>query len=190
MEDFYELLGLSRSASLAEIEAACLRVGASLREEVEGDAGGMVKEKFKLVERAFETLTNSESRSAYDASLLHLDISKSLDAIIENAALESMPPSSRREGILGMAVAISLSAVVVVAAVVKNGAGDLILTIFGTTFQFFQDYEYRHLYLIEIPASILQLFCFLIFVYGVLVFLAVLPRPSVLWKRLHKFLSP
>lgn len=183
--DFYGLLGVSRSASSAEIEAACLRLGASLRSDI--DAGGKEApvERFKLVEKAFDTLTNPESRAAYDRKL-----STSIGGTIDTTS-ESMPPPHRREGILVMAACASVAAIVIAAAIVMAGPTALgLASIIGLTTFRLLPYESQSgympytTYLIELDATVVLLLCFLVCVYGLLVFLAVLPRPSVLWRRL------
>lgn len=68
MENYYELIGLSPSASSAQIKQRCLELGQAYRPDTHGK-GSEARERFEEIERAFVTLTNPDSRATYDAML-------------------------------------------------------------------------------------------------------------------------
>lgn len=186
--DFYQVLGVSRTASAAEIEAACLRLGGSLRSAIEASGKDAAGEQFRLIEKAFETLTNPESRAAYDRRL-----AAAVATTLSSPGSEVPPPPHKREGILVMAGAVSIGAIVIAAAVVMAGPTSLgVMAIIGlTTFRLLpyeseSGYTYYTAHLIELDATIALLFCFLVGLYGLLVFLTVLPKPSTLWHRIAR----
>jgi hypothetical protein len=66
--DYYELIGVSRTATLEEIVAACLRLGEKYRPD-RNPHDALAAETFALVESAFDVLGDPEKRAAYDAVL-------------------------------------------------------------------------------------------------------------------------
>lgn len=70
----YDVLGVNRTATLAEIEAVCLEKGSALaeRRSIDPEAARL----FNEIERAYEMLTCEESRREYDADL---DLAMSID---------------------------------------------------------------------------------------------------------------
>ena len=62
--DFYEVLGVSKSASPEEIKKAYRRLARQYHPDVSQEADA--EERFKEVQRAYEVLSDSQKRTAYD----------------------------------------------------------------------------------------------------------------------------
>lgn len=68
-QSFYEVLGVKRTATTEEIEAACLHLGGKYHpDNNKGNLDAAIR--FKQVEQAYEILGNPEKRAAYDQSFL------------------------------------------------------------------------------------------------------------------------
>lgn len=181
--DFYALLGIDRIASSKEIEEACFRLGESLRPDTDSGKNPFAARKFALVEEAYVTLTNAETRETYDRKL----DDQIRSGIASTSELAQVP--HKREGILVMALSVAGAAITTAAAAVVVGPTAIgissiiqIATFRLLSYQSFSGYTTN--YLIEVDATVVLLLCFLLGLYGLLVFLAVLPQPSILWRRL------
>lgn len=64
MADHYEVLGVSRDASIDEIKKAYRRLARQLHPDV--NPGEDAAEQFKLVTHAYDVLSDDESRRRYD----------------------------------------------------------------------------------------------------------------------------
>lgn len=64
--DFYEVLGVSRTASPDEIKSAYRRLARQYHPDVSKEAPKVAEEKFKEVSEAYEVLANEDSRRRYD----------------------------------------------------------------------------------------------------------------------------
>ncbi|MBR8828350.1 MAG: molecular chaperone DnaJ [Gomphosphaeria aponina SAG 52.96 = DSM 107014] len=62
--DYYEILGISRSASKEEIKGAYRRLARKYHPDVNKEAGA--EERFKEINRAYEVLSEPETRARYD----------------------------------------------------------------------------------------------------------------------------
>lgn len=191
--DLYKLIGLDISASRTEIERACLKLGGELRPDkgMKGDPSRAAR--FRLVERAYETLCDDEKREAYDR---HYN-----DRLIQGFPTQHNPKwrPEKRDGVLLIVGAIAAAAIVTVLADITVGPSNLgLLT--QLRYATFYLFSYKadgagpfgtrgEKYLIEVDALVLLLICFLSALYGLLVLIDILPRPMELWKQIKKLIS-
>lgn len=64
MADFYETLGVSRDADKEELKQAYRRLARKYHPDVNKEAGA--EERFKEINRAYEVLSEPETRARYD----------------------------------------------------------------------------------------------------------------------------
>src|SRR3989338_7640499 len=64
-QDYYKILGVSRSASTDEIQKAYRKLARQYHPDMNKEKGA--EEQFKKVSEAYEVLKNPESRQKYDA---------------------------------------------------------------------------------------------------------------------------
>ena len=64
VKDYYEVLGINKGASAVEIKKAYKRLAKKHHPDVDKSAGA--NEKFKEINEAYQVLSNSEKRAAYD----------------------------------------------------------------------------------------------------------------------------
>lgn len=111
MENYYELLGLSPDASPEQIKQRCLEMGEELRPDIHGESDA-TQQRFDQIERAFVTLTNSESRAQYDALLQEADDSELEPQQVQSNTQPSMArpdaPSSMTKTLLLVIGTISI----------------------------------------------------------------------------------
>ena len=62
--DYYEILGVDKKASSAEIKKAYRKLVKKYHPDVNKESGA--EEKFKEIQEAYETLSDESKRSAYD----------------------------------------------------------------------------------------------------------------------------
>lgn len=65
-KDYYELLGVSKSADEKEIKKAYKRLASKYHPDKNQDNKAQAEEKFKEIKEAYEILTDKEKRAAYD----------------------------------------------------------------------------------------------------------------------------
>ncbi|MCI4355128.1 MAG: DnaJ domain-containing protein, partial [Thermoplasmata archaeon] len=64
--DYYEVLGLSRSASTDEVKSAYRRLARQFHPDVNKGDTKVAEERFKEVSEAYEVLADTEKRKRYD----------------------------------------------------------------------------------------------------------------------------
>lgn len=74
--DYYACLGLDSTASIDEIEKACLERGGRLLAEKKAVPDSAVAKDFALIEKAYATLSNASSKVAYDRDYNDFRINK------------------------------------------------------------------------------------------------------------------
>ncbi|MCE7766896.1 DnaJ domain-containing protein, partial [Pseudomonas putida] len=63
-KDYYDVLGVSKTASKSEIKSAYRKLARSYHPDVNKEAGA--EQKFKEISNAYEVLSDDEKRSIYD----------------------------------------------------------------------------------------------------------------------------
>lgn len=114
-KDLYGVLGLTPNASPTDIEAACLRLGSELREK-SGKGNLQAALDFKEVERAFEILSNPESRRIYDESIRNIpkesQSSGKLSLTPSGAFVFTLGASAAASAVLGKSTSLLATSVV------------------------------------------------------------------------------
>lgn len=72
-QDYYDILGVSKDASEKDIKRAYRRLAAKYHPDVNHEPGA--EEKFKKINEAYETLSDSQKRAQYDRSVIVLSTS-------------------------------------------------------------------------------------------------------------------
>src|SRR5579862_8879044 len=97
-ETYYSLLGLSETASAAEIKAAYLRLISEVHPDKLANAPAywqrQAEEKTKEINEAYDVLKNREKRLSYDAQLAVLRGTQQTNGGTSNAQASTAPPPS------------------------------------------------------------------------------------------------
>lgn len=191
--DYYKLLGLDVTASRETIQKKCLELGERYGPN-DGSAGVLRDaENFARVEQAYTVLCDPKLREAYDRTYNDHYI-HSLKPTTRDSSEEELWAPHERDGILIASIVIAVSVIATFMADAPFFGSRLgwfdqirlskiqLLLYEKSTFGMLDRYDY----LIIVDLTTVLIVCFLLLMYGILVYIDILPRPVTIWKKLRE----